>query len=944
MSDPLAFGHFRVATNPDGTPVELGRGAMGVTYKAFDARLRIDVALKIISPAQVDNPRAQSLFLREARAAARVRHSNVASVLELDDTPGQFFYAMEFIDGESLREWMPARVPLKPELAISIATQIARGLKAIHAQDIVHRDLKPANIMLVRARSSSIDPAREADSWEVKIIDFGVARATGPGRPDDVTATQTAGFRGTALYASPEQCEERGEIDGRSDLYSLGCILWEMLVGSPPFRARTQREILNQHVAQNAPLDRIAHFPPSLQAVIARLLAKDPDQRFVDADAVITALEHCRAQLTTGGDSSSASALTNKDIEAAASPPSTFLPANTLAIPAGAVNPSKSERTQPIGFLLAVTALALVVAGWLVWRGRSSADSPARVASTTPGAAATPTVAQAAPPAATPRKAVAVLPFANLSPDKDNEYFADGIHEEVLTNLSRIRDLKVISRTSVLRFKGDQRDLREIARMLGVGSVVEGSVRKAGNRVRVSAQLIDAATDQHLWADNFDGDLDDVFVIQSQIAGKIAKALAANISPDETTRIDRKPTENLEAYDYFLRGRAANQRQAFTGPDANLESIDFLKKAIAADPGFAAAYAVLSIVEGEIFYFGYDQSDAQAKRVRDYADRALQLQPDLSEAHLAAGFCRYRLESDYAAALREFQMASQLLPNGAEPFDAAALALRRLGRWDESVEASRRAIELSPLELQNIANLAWTYRYLRRFEEAEQLTRRLTELSGYPLPKQHGALYAFERTGDFPSYYALMNGLEFDLDPLITLSITYRLVARDYDGLSKSLEPHRNQILRDAVGACPVTLVLGWTDILAGNKARAETDLRDAIERLKSRTKSPLSEATALVLSAQAYALLAMPDDSRRAAERAMAILPDARDAYAGPQVMEEAALAFAWTGDRDRAVDLLEHLLQIPSLTSKTLLRFDPRWDPLRGDPRFEKLIAVDR
>src|SRR5450631_3473134 len=197
MSESLAFGHFRVAIHPDGTPVELGRGAMGVTYKAYDQRLRIDVALKIITPAQVDNPRAQSLFLREARAAARVRHSNVASVLELNDTPGQFFYAMEFVDGQSLKEWLVGRTPLSPLLAVSIATQMARGLKAIHEQGIVHRDLKPANIMLVRARGSSADTSPEADAREVKIIDFGVARASFVAGADDATATQTVGFRGT---------------------------------------------------------------------------------------------------------------------------------------------------------------------------------------------------------------------------------------------------------------------------------------------------------------------------------------------------------------------------------------------------------------------------------------------------------------------------------------------------------------------------------------------------------------------------------------------------------------------------------------------------------------------------------------------------------------------------------------------------------------------------
>ena len=909
---------------------------MGVTYRAYDERLRIDVALKVITPGQVGDPKTQALFLREARAAARVRHPNVASVVYLNDTPGNFFYAMEFIAGESLADWLRTSGALPPMMAIGFATQIARGLAAIHEQHIVHRDLKPANLMILTAGGgiSHLGSDSNPDAWQIKIIDFGLARGFGGEGPGTEVNAQTIGFRGTALYASPEQCEERGQIDGRSDLYTLGCILWEMLVGVPPFRARTHRELLNQHVAKNAPLERIAYLPDDLQAILARLLVKDPADRFADAETVVKMLENCRERLAIGGDAGGEVDLTTRDPGPIAPPTSNLAPVDATSNPAAASEPKNWVRGA-IGMVVAAV-LVVAVAGWLLSRGKASLGLSAAVPSAVPAASTPPTVAVS-------RKAVAVLPFANISAEKDNEYFADGIHEDVLTNLSKIRDLKVISRTSVMRFKGGQHDLREIAKLLGVGTVVEGSVRKAGNRVRVSAQLIDAATDQHLWADNFDGGLDDVFEIQSQIAGKIATALAANISPEETIRIERKPTENALAYEYLLRGREAGRRGFIRGGDALRESVEYLRKAIEADPGFAMAYAVLSIVEGNIFSFGYDQSDAQFKRVRESADIALRLQPELSDAHLAAGYSRFKLDSDYSAALGEFQMAVRLLPNNAECLDAEAMALRRLNRWEESAKASRRALEISPMGEIVISNLAWTMRYLHQYDEAEGLFRRVAEmLVGYTSAKRSAAWCAFFRTADFSSFYTAMHGLESELDPLGIGTVNFRLITRDYAGLVAALEPRRENMVRNNPGACPASFFLGWAHILSGDKASAEIDLRNAVEQLKRQVHTPTVEAMAQGYLAQANALLGLPNEARQAAERAMALLPEGRDAVTGRAVMESAACAFTWLGDRDRAIDLLEHLLQVPSASSVALLRFDPRWDPLRGHPRFERLIAA--
>ena len=365
----LKFAHYRVLRRPDGSTWELGRGAMGVTYKAYDEKLRIEVALKLITPGQVDDPKTQALFLREARAAARVHQSNVASVVHLNDTLGNFFYAMEFIAGESLADWLKTRGALPSAMAIEFGMQIARGLEAIHAQHIVHRDLKPANLMIVPSgRGSRPGESVDAnpDAWQIKIIDFGLARGFGGEGPGTEIDAKTIGFRGTTLYASPEQCEEHRELDGRSDQYSLGCILWEMLTGAPPFRGRTHRELLNQHVALPLPLQQLAHLPDGLQVVLARMLAKDPANRFSDDDAVVKALERCREGRVPGDRSDADLGATTRDA----------VPVVAAAANVASTGAAQSTRSRTIGIAVAGVTLLILGAAWFIARSQPAATSP----------------------------------------------------------------------------------------------------------------------------------------------------------------------------------------------------------------------------------------------------------------------------------------------------------------------------------------------------------------------------------------------------------------------------------------------------------------------------------------------------------------------------------------------------------------------------------------
>ena len=717
----LRFAHYRVLRRPDGSIWELGRGAMGVTYKAFDEELRVDVALKVITPGMVDDPKAQALFLREARAAARVRHPNVASVVFLNTAPGNCFYAMEFVAGESLADGLQKCGTLPSAMAIGFAVQIARGLSAIHEQQIVHRDLKPANLMILPAgrEKSRAGADSNPDAWQIKIIDFGLARGFGDGGLGTEMNAQTIGFRGTARYASPEQCQEHGEIDGRSDLYSLGCILWEMLLGSPPFGARTHRELLNQHVAQGPPLEQLAHLPECLQTVLVRLLEKDPDKRFPDAESVIKALEQCQNRLASGDDRIDGLAQTTRQTESGS--------ATRIA--------GSSSRTAWTN-AAALCGLALLLAGALWFLRREKPASPSAAAPVT-----TPPIV-AVPPAAAPRKAIAVLPFSNLSSDKDNEYFADGIHEDVLSNLSKIRDLRVISRASVMPYKTGNRNLKQIASDLNVATVLEGSVRRAGNRVRITTQLSDARTDEVLWSATYDREMKDVFEIQTDVSQNIAQALQAKLSPDEATEIREVRKENVEAYDLYLRGLAEFRK---VRKEDNERAIELYKQAIGKDPNYALAYAALAEAY-TLKVATFEESPGWLDAAIQAAEKAMALDPRSEEAYAALGGA-YLQKGWVLRAIAAYEKALQINPNYAD----AALSLSMMyfvwsDHWDKSWLLLRRSVETAPDSPSPCIWLGIVYFGLGELDEGERwMHRGMSKLHDAAKEQQIAILIAYAR-------------------------------------------------------------------------------------------------------------------------------------------------------------------------------------------------------
>ena len=510
------FEHYELVTGEDGKPVELGRGAMGVTYKAFDVDLRLPVTLKLISERYIGDQSSVLRFLREARAAAKVRHSNVASVFHLGTTGQNYFYAMEFVEGETLESLIKRSDRLEVKLALEIATQVASGLAAVHKQKLVHRDIKPSNIM-VNVEEESIVTA--------KIIDLGLAKPA-PDAPAEDAISIPGAFAGTPEFASPEQFAGIG-VDIRSDLYSLGVTLWEMLTGKTPFRG-TPGEVMHQHQHAPLPLEQLEDVPQPVVVLLEVLLEKDPAQRFQNPTDLL----------------------------------------KVVPVVMGAVEARRSIKRRNLR-----TAFV-----------QQLSSKPKKL-----------------PSIGLPKRSIAVLPFDTLSHAKGNTYFADGVQDEILSNLAKLSQLKVISRTSVMTFRpGANRNLRSIAESLGVTNVVEGTVRRDGKRVRLTIRLVNARTDETLWSESYDRDLTDIFAIQSEIAQTVASKLRSQLSPQERQGIEEKPTNDLESYDLYLQAKQLipHGNSMLVQWEAEREhlpkAVRLLGEATQRDPKFALAYCLMA--------------------------------------------------------------------------------------------------------------------------------------------------------------------------------------------------------------------------------------------------------------------------------------------------------------------------------------------------------------
>jgi serine/threonine protein kinase/Tfp pilus assembly protein PilF len=555
---------------------ELGQGGMATVYLAHDLRHDRPVALKVLH-SELAHALGPERFQREIRLAARLQHPHILSVHDSGEAAGLLWFTMPFVDGESLRERLRRETQLPVEEALQITREIASALSYSHARGVIHRDIKPENILL--------------SNGTAMLADFGIARALDPAEGPQLTGTGLA--IGTAAYMSPEQGDAEHQLDARSDIYSLGTVLYEMLAGEPPFTGPTSWAVIARRLSGTVPRLRPVRptVPEGVERAVMKALALAKADRFATAEEFATAL-------------------------------------------------SKSDVVRP----------------------------------TLPS--------------------VAVLPFLNLSADPENEYFADGITEDVIAQLSKIRALKVISRTSVMRFKKREQSLREIGATLEATTLLEGSVRRVADRVRIVAQLIDVETDQHLWADTYDRQLTDIFVIQTDVALRIAAALRAELSVDERIRIRKEPTSDLEAYQLYLQGRHCYIRYTEEGLRRGIE---YFERAVAKDPNYAMAYVGLALAYAELGETGALRPDEAYRRGKEAAVKALDLDSELGEAHCVLAVIKFVSDFDWAGAEREFKRALELTPGNADTYDLYGRFCSALERYDEAIAMQKRAQELDPL-------------------------------------------------------------------------------------------------------------------------------------------------------------------------------------------------------------------------------------------------------
>jgi len=885
----LLYQHYEILTRPDGAIWELGRGAMGVTYKARHVSLETTVALKVINARFSSRPALRQRFLREAQAAAQLRHPNVASVFHFGTIEqasaagapektggGDCFYAMEFVEGESLEARLRRVGPLPTEMALEIALQVARALVAAEKRSLVHRDLKPSNIMLVadeegdRALRTRGQPGA---AW-VKVIDFGLAKLAG--NEDSSPAEQR--FLGTPAFASPEQTQAR-TIDGRSDIYSLGVTLWCSLTGELYRRGKT---------FSPAPLLE-RRIPQPVVRLLKSMLAPAPQDRPGSALELAEALEgHL-----------------NSVVEA--------------------------KRSSKRGIRRWAMAAGLAIAAGL---------SALAIYFTAPVASHT-------------DKSIAVLPFRNLSDDPKNAFFAEGVQDDILSRLVKIRDLKVIGRRGTPAATANARnDLRAIGRELGVAHLLEGSLRRSGDRVLLHVSLIEARDGREIWSESYDRRLVDAMNLQGELASDIAAALKAQLSPQEQVDVRASATHNPDSYMLYLQGRKLENSSTFQ--IANYEAAQALySQAVVLDPRFALAHVRLASVLGLLYRFRGPSSEL---RQRAYAEvgEALRLQPDLGEAHLAQGFCDYRIARDFDRALPEFEIAHRLLPNDTEPEFLIALIHRRQGRWREARAGLERVRAREPLNRRCEEELHATACVLRDWPAAAQHGDRAASIPPIfaPLKVERALVHVWQNGNVRPLQEALAAIASF---PDAEGNLTWErwdaaMLARDFTAAEAALDAFRFDTLPSVLAApIPKSYLDGCIHLAQGDREHAQTLFEAARPSMEAEVLGLPDDAMRHARLGVLYAYMGRKADALREGERATQLMPVSADALDGHEWLCHLALIHAWVGDNNEAISMVESLLRQPGCVSPlneavlTLsdLRLRWQWDPLRRNPRFQKILA---
>jgi serine/threonine-protein kinase len=867
----------------------LGRGGMGIVWLAHDEELERDVALKFLPDLMIQDRSLLDQLKRETKRCLELTHPHIVRIHDFVHDERSGCISMEYVDGETLsnlRAKKEQRVFEPDEIATWIS-QLCDALDYAHTRaKVIHCDLKPANLMVNQQR-------------DLKVADFGIARSL----TDSVSRlTIEQGRRGTLVYMGPQQLngERCTHFD---DIYSLGATIYELLTSKPPFYSGNIDRQICERVAPSMTERRKefniepASVPQIWEKVIAACLAKDPSRRPQATVEVAEALE---------------------------------LPTRQARLSTSSSTTSKKKSLLFAG----IAALAVLsLAGFYFGAFKRHAKLVSQAAS------------------AISEKSIAVLPFENLSTDQENAFFADGMQDEILTDLARMADLRVISRMSVMQYKsGIARNLREIGQQLGVASVVEGSVQRSGNRVRVNAQLVDTRSDRHLWAQTYDRDLVDVFAIQSEIAKTIADQLQAELSPAEKSAIERPPTSDIIAFDLYTRANNLFLTTIFSGTTGDfLRAADLLNQAVGRDPSFFQAYCKLAYVHDALYFLGYDHTTTRLALADLAVQTASRLRPEAGETHLARARNLYWGYLDYDGALAELKAAHRTLPNDSQVFQLMAFIQRRQGRSEESIRNFDRAIRLDPRNVYTLQQTALTYLMLRLYAEEKSMFARVLAINPNDAVMQaEHACAELDWKADSEPLHQVINSIQTTNRDALPKVASYWLICALAERDSVSAE---NALV--AAGGDPMWL--GLTDsvpfnhsFIEGLIARMTQDdgkARSAfaaarVEQEKIVRAQP-NHGPALCVLGLIDAGLGRKEEALREGRRAVELLPVEKDALGGLNMVKYLAMIAAWVGDKDLASQQLAIAIRRPNdRLTYGQLKLLPLWDPLRGDPRFEKLL----